>query len=70
MLEHSKRKQEGQAFLLDKFDMMATPITNALNIPCFSCIREGFGEKAKIVGGYMATEEISAQAVAGLGARL
>lgn len=70
MLEKSKREQENQAFLLDKFDMMAIPIVNALNIPSFSCIREGFGEKAKIVGGYMATEEISAKATVDLSARL
>lgn len=70
MLEQSKRKQEDQAFLLDKFDMMSIPIVNALNIPSFSCIHEGFGEKAKIVGGYMATEEISAKAATGLAARL
>lgn len=70
MLEKSKREQENQAFLLDKFDMMAIPIVNALNIPSFSCIREGFGEKAKIVGGYMATEEISAKAAVDLSARL
>lgn len=70
MLEKSKREQEDQVFLLDKFDMMSIPIVNALNIPSFSCIREGFGEKTKIVGGYMATEEITAQSVADLGARL
>lgn len=70
MLENSRRVQKDQVFLLDKFDMMAIPIVNALNIPSFSCIREGFGEKAKIVGGYMATEEISAQAAAALGVRL
>lgn len=70
MLEHSRRVEEDQVFLLDKYDMMAIPIVNALNIPSFSCIREGFGEKAKIVGGYMATEEISAKAVADLGTRL
>jgi signal transduction histidine kinase len=66
MLEKSKREQEDQAFLLDKFDMMAIPIVNALNVPSFSCIREGFGEKSKIVGGYMATEEISARTAADL----
>lgn len=70
MLERSRRIQEDQVFLLDKFDMMAIPIVNALNIPSFSCIREGFNEKAKIVGGYMATEEISAKAAADLSARL
>lgn len=70
MLENAKRKQENQVFLLDKFDMMAIPMVTTLDIPSFSCIREGFGEKAKIVGGYMATEEISAKAVAGLGTRL
>ena len=70
MLEKSKRELNDQAFLLDKFDMMAIPIVNALNIPSFSCVREGFGENAKIVGGYMATEEISVKAVADLAVRL
>lgn len=70
MLERSKRMQENQVFLLDKYDMMAGPIINALSIPPFSCIREGFNENAKIVGGYMATEEISAEATADLGTRL
>lgn len=70
MLEHSNREQEKQAFLLDKLDMMSIPIVTALNIPSFSCIREGFGENAKIVGGYMATEEISARATVGLAMRL
>ena len=70
ILEQSKRKQQDQAFLLDKFDKMAIPIVNALNIPSFSSIREGFGENTKIVGGYMATEEISAEATACLASRL
>ena len=70
MLEHSNREQEKQAFLLDKLDMMSIPIVTALNIPSFSCIREGFGENAKIVGGYMATEEISARATVGLAMHL
>lgn len=70
MLEYSKQEQEDQVFLLDKFDMMSVPITNALNVPSFSCIREGFNGNAKIVGGYMATEEISAEATADLAVRL
>ncbi len=70
MLERSRRIQEDQVFLLDKFDRMAIPIVNALNIPSFSCIREGFNEKAKIVGGYMATKEISAKAAVDLSVRL
>ena len=70
MLEHSNREQEKQAFLLDKLDMMSIPIVTALNIPSFSCICEGFGGNAKIVGGYMATEEISARATVGLAMRL
>ncbi|HJA54788.1 MAG TPA: HAMP domain-containing histidine kinase [Candidatus Bacteroides intestinigallinarum] len=70
MLEQSKREQKNQAFLLDKLDMMAIPIVTALNVPSFSCIREGFGEDAKIVGGYMATEGISAKAAADLAMRL
>ena len=70
MLEQSKREQKNQAFLLDKLDMMAIPIVTALNIPSFSCICEGFGENAKIVGGYMATESISAKAIADIATRL
>lgn len=70
MLEQSKREQKNQTFLLDKLDMMAIPIVTALNIPSFSCICEGFGENAKIVGGYMATESISAKAIADLATRL
>lgn len=70
ILEKSKKEQTNQAFLLDKLDMMAIPMVTALNIPSFSCIREGFGENAKIVGGYMATEEITAKAAAALATRL
>lgn len=70
MLEKSKREQGNQTFLLDKYDMMSIPIVTSLNIPSFSCIREGFGENSKIVGGYMATEEISVKAAVGLASRL
>lgn len=70
MMEKTKREHGNKAFLLDKFDMMALPIVNALNIPSFSCIREGFGENAKIVGGYMATDEISAHTAAQLSTQL
>lgn len=49
---------------------MSLPITKALNIPSFSCIRQGFGEDAKIVGGYMATDEISARTAADFSVRL
>ena len=69
-LEKSKRERKNQAFILDKLDMMSIPMVTALNIPSFSCIREGFGENCKIVGGYMATEEISAKTVACLASRL
>lgn len=55
---------------MDKFDQMSLPITKALNIPSFSCIRQGFGEDAKIVGGYMATDEISARTAADFSVRL
>ena len=70
MMEESKKEQGRKAFLLDKFDLFSLPIINALNIPSFSCLREGFGEKSKIVGGYMATEEISARAIADLSTQL
>lgn len=70
MMEKSKNEQAKKAFLLDKFDMMSLPIVNSLNIPSYSCIREGFGGESKIVGGYMATEEISARTAVDLSARL
>lgn len=70
MLEKSKREKGDQAFLLDKYDMMSIPIVTSLNIPSFSCIREGFGENAKIVGGYMATAEITVEAAVDLASRL
>ena len=43
-MEKSKSGQKKEVFLLDKFDQMSLPITKALNIPSFSCIRQGFGE--------------------------
>ncbi|MCS3196485.1 sensor histidine kinase [Bacteroides thetaiotaomicron] len=70
MMKKSKSEQRKRAFLLDKSDNVALPIVNALNMPSFSCIREGFGEETKIVGGYMATDEISAKAVTDLASRL
>lgn len=70
MMEKSKNEQKEKVFLLDKFDLVALPIVNALNMPSFSCLHKGFGERNKIVGGYMATEEISAQSAADLSARL
>ena len=69
-MEKSKSGQRREFFLLDKFDQMSLPITKALNIPSFSCIRQGFGEDAKIVGGYMATDEISARTAADFSVRL
>ena len=70
MMEKSRTDQGKQVFLLDKFDMMALPIVKAMNVPSFSCIREGFGEGTKIVGGYMATDEISARSAADFSVRL
>jgi hypothetical protein len=70
MMENSKSEQGKKAFLLDKFDMVSFPIVNALSIPSFSCVHAGFGEGNKIVGGYMATKEISVQAAADLSTRL
>lgn len=64
MMQKSEEEQGRKAFLLDKFDLVSLPIVNALNIPSFSCLREGFGEETKIVGGYMATDEISARTAA------
>lgn len=69
-MEKSKSGQKKEVFLLDKFDQMSLPITKALNIPSFSCIRQGFGEDAKIVGGYMATDEIAARTAADFSVRL
>lgn len=48
MMENSKCEQERKAFLLDKFDLVSLPIVNALNIPSFSCVREGFGDGSKL----------------------
>lgn len=70
MMEKSKSEQGRKVFLLDKFDSMAHPIVNSLSIPSFSCLREGFGGCSKIVGGYMATDVISARTVANVSARL
>lgn len=64
MMENSISEQGRKVFLLDKFDSMAHPIVNSLSIPSFSCLREGFGGCTKIVGGYMATDVISARTVA------
>lgn len=70
MMKNTRNKQGERAFLLDKSDHVALPIVNALNMPSFSCVREGFGEETKIVGGYMATNTITAKAVADLAIRL
>ncbi|MDD3037809.1 PAS domain-containing sensor histidine kinase [Bacteroides sp.] len=70
MMDKLKSDQEKRVFLLDKFDLAALPIVNALNIPSFSCSDKGFGEGTKIVGGYMATKEISARTAVDLAVRL
>lgn len=70
MMEKSKSEQGRKVFLLDKFDSMAHPIVNSLSIPSFSCLREGFGGYTKVVGGYMATDVISARTLADVSARL
>lgn len=57
-------------FLLDKWDVSTMPLSRVLNIPSFSCIREGFNEDIGIVGGYMATDKVSAETVASLAANL
>lgn len=59
-----EERQHDTAFLLDKWDVSTMPVSRVLNIPSFSCIREGFNENIGIVGGYMATDAISAGAVA------
>lgn len=59
-----EERQHDTAFLLDKWDVSTMPVSRVLNIPSFSCIREGFNENIGIVGGYMATNAISAGAVA------
>lgn len=61
-----KEKQYKNVYLIDRFDVTSLPIPHVLNIPSFSCIRPGFGENAKIVGGYMATDKTSAKATARL----
>lgn len=70
MLNRSKCDQEKRVFLLDKFDLAALPVVKTLNIPSFSCLHRGFGEGANVVGGYMATEEISARAAVDLAIQL
>lgn len=70
MMDRSGNEPGRQAYLLDKFDMISLPTIKALNIPSFSCVREGFGEGAKIVGGYMATDEISARSAADISVQL
>lgn len=70
MMENSKSEQAQKVFLLDKFDLVSLPIVNALDMPSFSCIREGFGKGTKIIGGYMATDEISSRSAADLSTRL
>lgn len=59
-----KDTQYYQTFLMDRSDIVLVPYI--LNIPAFSCIREGFNEQLKIIGGYMATDENSAAAAARL----
>lgn len=59
-----KDTQYYQTFLMDRSDIVLVPYI--LNIPAFSCIREGFNEQLKIIGGYMATDENSAAAAAQL----
>lgn len=70
ILDRSKSDQEKRVFLLDKFDLAVLPTVKTLNIPSFSCLHRGFGEGANIVGGYMATEEISARAAVNLAIQL
>ncbi|WP_455962264.1 ATP-binding protein [Bacteroides bouchesdurhonensis] len=70
ILDRSKSDQGKRVFLLDKFDLAALPIVKTLNIPSFSCLHRGFGEGTNIVGGYMATEEISARAAVDLAIQL
>ena len=60
-MENQKRGQRREFFLLDKFDQMSLPITKALNISSLVASARDLGSDAKIVGGYMATDEISAR---------
>lgn len=48
-------------FLLDKYDLMATSLCRLFQVPVFSCVRNGFGENINIVGGYFASDEITAK---------
>lgn len=70
MMDRTGKGEGNQVFLMDKFDMISLPTVKALNIPSFSCVREGFGEGAKVVGGYLATDEISACSAADMAMRL
>lgn len=49
-------------FLLDKYDLMATSLCRLFHVPVFSCVHHGFGENLNIVGGYFASDEITAKA--------
>lgn len=57
-------------FLLDKYDLMATSMCRLFVVPVFSCVRNGFGENINILGGYFATDEITAKAWADRAATL
>lgn len=58
----SYASENPMVFLLDKYDLMATSICRFFQVPVFSCVRNGFGENINIVGGYFASDEITAKA--------
>lgn len=62
--------QNPLVFLLDKYDLMATSMCRLFVVPVFSCVRNGFGENINILGGYFATDEITAKAWADRAATL
>lgn len=47
-------------YLLDQYNLMATSICRLFKVPVFSCVHSGFGENINIVGGYFASDRITA----------
>lgn len=70
MLSAAQHRRIESAYLMDRLDIATRPLPQLMGIPSFSCVREGFNEDVKVVGGYMATDEMSAKAVTGLVLRL
>lgn len=66
MLAITRNDSYNNVYLLDRIDVSTRPLSQLLGIPVFTCIREGFNEKSKILGGYFASEEMSAKSIVSL----